>query len=87
MQFGAYGGSGRNVPCKGCDKRKADCHAHCAAYSAFKNEIDKEKASYKEAQMGDMEYRNMKRDNIWSFQKKLRGRKGDKHGKQWTHGW
>lgn len=20
----------------GCDKRKADCHAHCAAYSAFK---------------------------------------------------
>lgn len=30
-------------PCKGCDKRKANCHATCAAYQQYKIDVEETK--------------------------------------------
>lgn len=29
-----------NAPCYGCQDRKPDCHAKCAAYKSYRAEID-----------------------------------------------
>lgn len=84
MSFNNYNDNLRKVPCKGCDHRKANCHASCADYSAFLEDKKKNRTAYLKAHLGDIEVSGMKRDNIQALQIRMCGRKGDKHGKQWT---
>ena len=54
------------APCKDCEKRYPGCHSHCAAYKAFRAELDR----VREAKMKEGLVRGFLHDSRLSMMKK-----------------
>ena len=84
MSFNRFSDNQHKVPCKVCDRRKSDCHAHCADYARYVREREESRAANEKAHKGDIEASGARRDNIQALQTKMLGRKGDRRGRCWT---
>lgn len=67
------------VPCKGCEKREAGCHAVCEAYQTYRKAKDKLNAELKakamhEQEQNDIEKSRKKRIATGRFSKSRRSK-------------
>lgn len=51
-----------NVPCMGCNKRTATCHAQCAEYRAYKAQVENVRKA-REVDRGFFDAVNLRRDD------------------------